>query len=201
MLLPKTLRKISLFFQRLPGIGEKTANRLAFYLLRLPKEDLKEFAKNVAEIKEKTKRCKICQNLSEEETCPICADKNRDHSIIMVVETPLDLIAFENGQIYSGVYHVLHGKIDPLNNIRPEDIFLKELFERVKNNKVREVIIATNPDMEGEATAMYIRDQIKKINSNIKISRIAYGLPVGASIEYADYMTLKKSILGREEYR
>lgn len=201
MLLPNTLRKISFFLQRLPGIGEKTANRLAFYLLRLPKEDLEEFAKNISELKEKTKRCKICQNLSEEEICPICADKNRNHSIVMVVESPLDIIAFENGQIYDGVYHVLHGKIDPLNNIRPEDIFLKELFERVKSDNIKEVIIATNPDMEGEATAMYIRDRIKKINPEIKISRLAYGLPVGASIEYADYMTLKKSIIGREEYK
>ena len=201
MLLPETLRKISEFLQRLPGIGEKTANRLAFYLLRLPQEDLEDFAENLSSLKKKTKRCKICQNLSEEEICPICADKSRDHSTIMVVETSLDVLAFENGQIYKGVYHVLHGRIDPLNNIRPEDIFLKEFFERVKNGEVKEVIIATNPDMEGEATAMYIRDRVKKIRPDLKLTRLAYGLPIGASIEYADYMTLKKSIMGREEYK
>ena len=201
MLLPDTLRKISQFFQKLPGIGEKTANRLAFYILRLPEDELKSFAQNIANLKSKTKKCKVCLNLSEEEVCKICQDKNRDKTSILVVETVLDLLSFENGDIYKGVYHVLHGRIDPLNNIRPEDIHLKELFKRLENSEVKEVIIATNPDMEGEATAMYIRDKIKKIRPELKITRLAYGLPIGASIEYADYMTLRKSIMGREEYR
>ncbi len=201
MRLPDTLRKISDFLQRLPGIGEKTANRLSLYLLRLPEEDLKEFAQNIAALKEKTQKCKICFSLSEEEICPICQDKDRDKGTILVVESPLDLLSFENGGIYKGVYHVLHGRIDPLNNIRPEDIYLKELIDRIKENEVKEVILATNPDMEGEATAMYIRDRIRELEKKVKITRLAYGLPIGASIEYADYMTLKKSIMGREEYK
>ncbi len=201
MQLPKTLRNIANFLKRLPGIGEKTANRLALYLLRMPEEDLKEFGKNIASLKEKTKRCKICMNLSEEDICNICSDPNRDKEVIMVVETTLDVLSLESGEIYNGVYHVLHGRIDPLNHIGPEDIYIKELLERIKNNNVKEVILATNPDIEGEATAMFIRDRIKKMNlKEVKITRLAYGLPIGASIEFADYMTLKKSLIGRKTY-
>ncbi len=201
MQLPKTLRNIANFLKRLPGIGEKTANRLALYLLRMPEEDLKEFGKNIASLKEKTKRCKICMNLSEEDICNICSDPNRDKEVIMVVETTLDVLSLESGEIYNGVYHVLHGRIDPLNHIGPEDIYIKELLERIKNNNVKEVILATNPDIEGEATAMFIRDRIKEMNlKEVKITRLAYGLPIGASIEFADYMTLKKSLIGRKTY-
>ena len=205
--LPNNLKNISLFLERFPGIGEKTANRLAFFLLNLPEDDLKEFAENVASLKLKTKLCKNCFNFTENELCEICTDKKRDESIICVVETVLDLLSFEQGRIYNGVYHVLHGKIDPLNRVGPEDIKIKELLERVKKftglrvNELKEIILATNPDMEGEATAMYIKSKLTGLRVNeLKITRLAYGLPMGANLEYADYMTLKKAIEGRNKF-
>ncbi len=200
--LPLSLKNISLFLQRLPGIGEKTANRLAFYFLKIPEENLQNFAENIINLRKKTRYCQICYNLTEESNrCEICLDEKRDQSIITVVESVLDLLSFETGDIYQGVYHVLHGKIDPLNRIGPDDIKIKELLLRVEKNKdnIKEVIIATNPDMEGEATAMYIKEKLKSISANFKITRLAYGLPVGANLEYADYMTLKKAIDGRSE--
>ncbi|OGK23796.1 recombination protein RecR [Candidatus Roizmanbacteria bacterium RIFCSPLOWO2_01_FULL_37_12] len=204
--LPNNLKQIAYFFERLPGIGEKTANRLAFYLLRLPERDLKDFAENVATLKTRTKFCKNCLNLTEEEICNIDQDSSRDHEVITVVEEVLDLLSFEIGNIYKGVYHVLHGKIDPLNHIGPEDIHIEHLLSKVKNPKfkVKEIILAMNPDMEGESTAMFIRDRLKEIKkrtrAKFKITRLAYGLPIGASLEYADYMTLRKSIEGRNEF-
>jgi len=220
--LPTSLKNISLFLERLPGIGEKTANRLAFYLLRMPEIDLKEFGENVMALKTKTKYCSICMNLTEDDLCAVCADEKRDHSIITVVETVLDLLSFEQGGIYNGVYHVLHGKIDPLNNIGPEELTIKNLESRIQNSKTKisEIILATNPDMEGEATANYIKNKIneltrsagsgqvgssirqaqdKRING-LKITRLAYGLPMGANLEYADYGTLKKALDGRNDY-
>ncbi|MDH7476182.1 MAG: recombination mediator RecR [Microgenomates group bacterium] len=200
--LPPILKQIAFFFESLPGIGEKTANRLAFYLLRLPESELKKFSQAVANLKKKTKYCQVCLNLTENDRCPICQDKQRDQSIVTVVESVLDLLAFENGNIYKGVYHVLHGRIDPLNNIRPEDIYIDKLIERVnaKNSPIKEIILATNTDMEGEATAMYIKEKLKTQKSKIKITRLAYGLPIGANLEYADYGTLKKAIDGRQVY-
>jgi recombination protein RecR len=210
--LPNSLKNISLFLERLPGIGEKTANRLAFFLLNLPDEDLKEFANNVSELKSKTKLCKNCFNFTEKEICEICDNKERDHSVICVVETVLDLLSFEQGRIYNGVYHVLHGKIDPLNRVGPGDIKIRELLDRIVGNsfipfrtkRIKEIILATNPDMEGEATAVYIKNKLTEIvklgNPEIKISRLAYGLPMGANLEYADYMTLKKAIEGRNNF-
>jgi len=204
--LPNSLKNISLFLERLPGIGEKTANRLAFFLLNLPEEDLKEFANNVSDLKSKTKFCKNCFNFTENEICEICEDDERNHSIICVVETVLDLLSFEQGRIYNGVYHVLHGKIDPLNRVGPDDLKIRNLESRIQNSesKIKEIILATNPDMEGEATAVYIKNkltEIKKLgNLEIKISRLAYGLPMGANLEYADYMTLKKAIEGRNKF-
>jgi len=204
--LPNSLKNISLFLERLPGIGEKTANRLAFFLLNLPEEDLKEFANNVSDLKSKTKLCKNCFNFTENEICEICEDDERNHSIICVVETVLDLRSFEQGRIYNGVYHVLHGKIDPLNRVGPDDLKIRNLESRIQNSesKIKEIILATNPDMEGEATAVYIKNkltEIKKLgNLEIKISRLAYGLPMGANLEYADYMTLKKAIEGRNKF-
>ena len=200
--LPNSLKSISLFLERLPGIGEKTANRLAFFLLNLPEEDLKEFAENVNSLKSKTKLCKNCFNFTENEICEICISKTRDQSVICVVETVLDLLSFEQGRIYNGVYHVLHGKIDPLNRIGPDDIKIRELIKRIRD--IEEVILATNPDMEGEATAVYIKNKLK-INppaggEKLKITRLAYGLPMGANLEYADYMTLKKAIEGRNKF-
>lgn len=203
-MLPESLKQIALFFERLPGIGEKTANRLALYLLRMPASDLQEFGKRLSELKEKTKRCSVCMNLSEKEICIICDDTKRNHTIITVIESPLDLLSFEKGRIYAGVYHVLHGRIDPLNNIGPDDIFIEQLLKRLEKEKdvVLEVVLATNPDMEGEATAMYIQKKIQAQNSNqnIKITRLAYGLPMGASVEYADYGTLGKAMENRKSF-
>jgi len=197
--LPNNLKKVALFLERLPGIGEKTANRLAYYLLRLPDSDLKDFSESIADLKTKTRMCEICFNLTEDKICSICEDKRRDQSIITVVETTLDLLSFETGNIYQGVYHVLHGKIDPLNHVGPDDIKIKELVKRVLKLKgLKEIILATNPDMEGEATAMYIKEQFK--NPSFKITRLAYGLPIGANLEYADYMTLRKAIEGRNSF-
>ena len=205
--LPNSLKNISLFLERLPGIGEKTANRLTFFLLNLSEEDLKEFAENVATLKSKTKLCENCFNFTEKEICEICDNDERDHSIICVVETVLDLLSFEQGKIYNGVYHVLHGKIDPLNRVGPDDIKIGELIKRIKNQitddglRIKEIILATNPDMEGEATAVYIKNKLKTItDKELRITRLAYGLPMGANLEYADYMTLKKAIEGRNKF-
>lgn len=189
----------------MPGIGEKTANRLAFYLLRLPETDLKEFAENLSQLKQKTRLCKTCLNLTESEMCAICDDRNRDKTIITVVEDVIDLLSFETGNIYQGVYHVLHGRIDPLNHMTADDIRLDDLLRRIeKLPDLKEIILGTNTDMEGEATAMHIRRRLeefkKNFKRNFKITRLAYGLPMGANLEYADYMTLKKAIENRNEY-
>lgn len=205
-MLPDSLKQIALFFERLPGIGEKTANRLALYLLRMPASDLQEFGKQLSELKEKTKKCSVCMNLSEKETCTLCADTKRDKATITVIESPLDLLSFEKGNIYKGLYHVLHGRIDPLNNIGPDDIYISALLDRVKKTgtEIREVILATNPDMEGEATAMYIKKRLDEIKTgtglDFSITRLAYGLPMGASVEYADYGTLGKAIENRRSF-
>lgn len=202
--LPDNLKKISLFLQRLPGIGEKTANRLAFYLLRMPESDLQEFGENLKNLKQKTKLCSICLNLTEQDICEICENKTRDSATIVVIEDVLELLAFETADIYQGVYHVLHGKIDPLNNIGPEDIYINSLLKRVKNDSISEIILATNLDTEGEATAMYIKNKLLEIEKEkkkkFKITRLAYGLPMGANLEYADYMTLRRSIEGRNDF-
>lgn len=206
--LPSNLKHIAYFLQRLPGIGEKTANRLAFYFLRLPQQELKELSESILQLKEKTKLCAECKNLTEHDRCSICENPSRDKTQITVVEDVLDLLSFETGNIYSGVYHVLHGKIDPLNNIGPDDIQIDALFERVKGVEIAEVVLATNLDMEGEATSMYIKEKLKLENvkrkankhKEFKVTRLAYGLPMGSNLEYADYMTLKRALEGRNEY-
>lgn len=204
--LPSSLKKVALFLERLPGIGEKTANRLAFFFLRLPTQDLKEFSQNIADLKTKTKLCRICLNLTEEEICEICKDERRDITTITVVEEVLDLLSLEVGNIYQGSYHVLHGRIDPLNNITSSDIHIEPLLNRViKNkNKINEIILATNPNMEGEATAMLIKNKLDELKEeyklDFKITRLGYGLPIGANLEYADYMTLRKAIENRNKY-
>lgn len=204
--LPSSLRQIALFLERLPGIGEKSANRLAFYFLRMPEQDLKDFAEHISNIKAKTKRCEVCLNLTEETICSVCADGRRDKNVITVVEDVLDLLSFETGNIYEGVYHVLHGKIDPLNHIGPEDIFMEKLLDRVRKggSEIKEVILATNPDMEGEATAMYIRNKLQELkkqqNLPFSTTRLGYGMPMGGNLEYADYMTLRKAIENRNKY-
>lgn len=202
--LPTSLQKAINFFEKLPGIGPKSAKRLGFYLLRLPQEDLEEFGTHVLQIKKNSLYCHKCFHITEEQLCSICLDSERDTSLITVVEDVLDLLSMENGSKYKGVYHVLHGCIDPLNYIGPEDLKINELITRINNDdSIHEIVLATNPTMEGEATAMYIQKKLLDLKQEkgkeFKISRIAYGLPIGADLEFADYMTLQKAMEGRRE--
>ena len=190
-----TLSKLVEQFERMPGIGHKSAQRLAFYVLNMTKQEAENFSKIILEAHEKIKRCSVCCNLAEDEKCPICKNDSRDKSIICVVEDPRDVIAFERTHEYNGTYHVLHGVISPMNGIGPEDITIKELLARIGDNEVKEVIMATNPTVEGEATAMYISRLLKPMG--ITVSRLAYGIPVGAELEYADEVTLTKALEGR----
>lgn len=190
-----TLSKLVEQFERMPGIGHKSAQRLAFYVLNMTKQEAENFSKIILEAHEKIKRCSVCCNLAEDEKCPICKNDSRDKSIICVVEDPRDVIAFERTHEYNGTYHVLHGVISPMNGIGPEDITIKELLARIGDDEVKEVIMATNPTVEGEATAMYISRLLKPMG--ITVSRLAYGIPVGAELEYADEVTLTKALEGR----
>ncbi|OGK29688.1 recombination protein RecR [Candidatus Roizmanbacteria bacterium RIFCSPLOWO2_02_FULL_43_10] len=206
MKIPKDLQQVIDFFEKLPGIGPKSAKRLGFYLLRMPQADLEKVGGNLAHLKSSTHYCARCLNLSEDELCSICTDPGRDPGVISVVEDVLDLISFETGNHYTGVYHVLHGRIDPLNYVGPDDIFIPQLIERIKNERgtLKEIILATNPNTEGEATAMFIKQRLHEtLNGNfdsLKITRLAYGLPIGADLEYADYMTIKHSLEGRRDF-
>jgi len=195
--IPKSILNLIEAFERLPGIGPKTAQRLTFYLLHAPKEEAERLAKSALEMKEKTILCSICFNIGEEDPCSICADSSRDATIIMIVENPLDVLALEKAN-FKGLYHVLHGVISPLENIGPDEIHIRELLPRLKDDKVKELILATNPTMEGEATAMYIQRLLLPIG--VKMTRIARGLPVGSDIEYADETTLSRALEGRKEY-
>ena len=190
-----TLSKLVEQFERMPGIGHKSAQRLAFYVLNMTKQEAEDFSKIILEAHEKIKRCSVCCNLAEDEKCPICKSDSRDKSVICVVEDPRDVIAFERTHEYNGTYHVLHGVISPMNGIGPEDITIKELLSRIGDGEVKEVIMATNPTVEGEATAMYISRLLKPMG--ITVSRLAYGIPVGAELEYADEVTLTKALEGR----
>ena len=194
---PKSVQNLIDAFERLPGIGPKTAERLTYFLLHAPKEEAEALAKASIEMKEKTVVCSICFNIAEEDPCSICADESRDKSIIMVVENPLDVLALEKAN-YKGLYHVLHGVIAPLENIGPDQLHIRELLPRLKDEVVKEIILATNPTMEGEATAMYIQRLIAPLG--IKVTRIARGLPVGSDLEYADETTLSRALEGRREY-
>ena len=184
-------------FERLPGIGKKTAQRLAFYVLGLPQEKAQEFANAILDAKAKIKRCAVCQNLTDEELCPICRSADRDRSILCVVEDPRDVIAFERTKEYHGLYHVLHGLISPMDGIGPEQLTIKELLARLQSGEVQEVVMATNPTVEGEATAMYVARLLKPLG--IKVTRLAYGIPVGGNLEYADEVTLYRALEGRSE--
>lgn len=199
----KPVQKVIDSFESLPGIGPKSAARLAYYLLHVPQERLEKFADSLNRLRKDTKVCKICFNIGEEELCPICAESGRDTSIVCVVEQPLDLIAMERSESFKGVYHILGGVISPLSNIGPDELFISPLLERVKTGKIKELIIATNPSMEGEATAMYITHKIREQRSGnsdqIKITRIGRGLPTGAEVEYADSMTLTRALENRRE--
>ena len=194
---PAALQNLADQFARLPGIGGKTAQRLAFHVLSLPMDQAEEFAQAILEAKQQVHTCPRCQNLTDREICPICDDDTRDKSIICVVAEPRDVIAMERSREFRGVYHVLHGVISPLNHVTQDDIRIKELLQRVGEGQVREVIMATNPDTEGEATAMYISRLLRPMG--VKVTRLAYGVPVGSQLEYADEVTLLRALAGRQE--
>jgi recombination protein RecR len=205
MILAKPIKRLIEAFERLPGIGPKTAARLTFYLLHVPQSELDEFAEATKNLKLKTVLCSICLNVAEKDPCPICADANRDKSLICVVEQPLDVLALEKAGNYEGVYHVLHGAINPLQNIGPDELHIKELFDRVASrvSPVTEIILAVNPNMEGEATAMYIAKKLREpsaISHKLTLTRLGQGLPTGGDIEYADEVTLSRAIEGRRRY-
>lgn len=184
-------------FEKLPGIGSKTAQRLAFYVLNQPKEKAERFAKAILAAKSGICYCKICQNLSDKEVCSICSNAARDHSTICVMESPRDVLQMEKTNEFKGVYHVLHGAISPMENVSPDDIKIKELVDRISSGEVKEVIMATNPNLEGETTAMYISKLIKPFG--IKVTRIAHGVPVGGELEFADEVTLSRALQWRIE--
>lgn len=212
MKIPRALENVIESFERLPGIGPKSAQRLGFYLLHVPQTDLDDFALALTNLKKNTQLCSVCFNIGTTQVCEVCNDSERDETLVCVVEDALDVLAFERSDKFKGVYHVLHGVVDPLNSIGPDDIFIPQLLSRIKNQesrikndekgreKIKEIIIATNPTMEGEATAMYIVKQLKVQNPELKISRIGRGLPVGADIEYADEVTLGRALEGRSLY-
>ena len=184
-------------FARLPGIGGKTAQRLAFYVLGMPEQEALSFADAIVQAKKSVGTCPVCQNITDKALCPICDDESRDHSTICVVAEPKDVIAMERSHEFRGVYHVLHGVISPLNHVTQEDIRIKELLQRVGSGEVQEVIMATNPDTEGEATAMYISRLLRPLG--VKVTRLAYGVPVGSQLEYADEVTLSRALEGRQQ--
>jgi recombination protein RecR len=188
-------------FSKLPGIGPKSAQRLTYYLLHVPQNQLDEFAESLSNLKKNTKLCAVCKNISETDPCPICTDSLRDKSIVLVVEQPLDILAFERMKGHRGVYHVLHGSIDPLENIGPDEIYIASLLSRVSdtNSQISEVIIATNPTMEGNATALYLQKELVAIKPDLLITRLGMGIPTGADLEYADDMTLSQALSGRRE--
>lgn len=194
---PKPVQNLIEAFERLPGIGPKTAQRLTYYLLHAPKEEAEKLSSAALEMKEKTVICTTCFNIDEKDPCWVDQDPNRETDKIMVVENPLDILSLDRAG-YKGLYHVLHGVISPLENIGPEQLHIRELLPRLKDGSVKELILATNPTMEGEATAMYIQRLLSPLG--VKVTRIARGLPVGGDIEYADETTLSRALEGRKEY-
>ncbi len=194
---PVALQELADQFGRLPGIGGKTAQRLAFYVLSLPAQEAQAFADAIVDAKRTVHTCPVCQNLTDRPVCPICDDSTRDHSVICVVAEPKDVIAMERSREFNGLYHVLHGVISPLNHVTQGDIKIKELLHRVSSGEVTEIIMATNPDTEGEATAMYISRLLRPME--VKVTRLAYGVPVGSQLEYADEVTLSRALEGRQE--
>lgn len=192
-----SIEKLIEAFEKLPSIGSKTAARLAFYILNSSEEETKEFVNSILEAKKNLKYCSVCYNISDTDPCMICANKGRDKSIICVVEDVKDIVAMEKTHEFKGVYHVLHGSISPMNGVGPDDIKIKELLSRLMEGDVQEIILATNPRVEGEATAMYLSKLIKPLG--IKVTRIAHGIPVGGDLEYTDEITLSKALEGRRE--
>jgi len=194
---PAALERLTEQFARLPGIGGKTAQRLAFHVLSLPQEDAELFAASILDARRSVHTCPICQNLTDQDRCAICDDPERDQGLICVVAEPRDVIAMERSREYNGVYHVLHGVISPLNHIGPDQLRIRELLDRVARGDVQEIIMATNPDTEGEATAMYLSRLLRPLE--VKVTRLAYGIPVGSQLEYADEITLLRALEGRRE--
>ena len=194
---PAPLEKLVEQFARLPGVGYKSAQRLAFYVLSLPEQEAQAFADAIMDAKRNVTLCPVCQNLTAGGLCPICADQKRDDATICVVAEPKDVIALERSREYRGVYHVLHGVISPLNRVTQDDIKIRELMLRIGSGDVKEVIMATNPDTEGEATAMYISRLLRPMG--VRVTRLAYGVPVGSQLEYADEVTLSRALEGRQE--
>ncbi len=194
---PASLENLVDQFAALPGIGKKSAQRLAFHILGLSDAEAKSFAEAILDAKSSVHCCSICQNLTENEICPICASPTRDKSLICVVSEPRDVMSIERGREYNGTYHVLHGVLSPMSHVGPDDIHIKELLVRVAENDVEEVIMATNPDTEGEATAMYISRLLKPFG--VKTTRLAYGIPVGSNLEFTDDATLNRALEGRTE--
>jgi recombination protein RecR len=200
MRIPKPLLNLIESFQKLPGIGPKTAQRLTYYLLHVPQAELNVFAEALKRLKKDTVLCSVCRNVSEKDPCFICSEKGRDENIILVVEQPLDILAFEKTKKYNGLYHVLHGSISPLENIGPDELYIDDLLGRIKRKSgIKEVIVATNPTMEGEATAMYLKKKINSLKPKIKVTRLGMGIPTGADLEYADETTLTQAIEGRRK--
>ncbi len=195
--IPEPVTRLIEAFARLPGVGPKTASRLTYYLLRSPDDVSLSLADALRELKANTRYCSVCYNITVSDPCPICADAQRDQRMIAVVEEPLDVLAIERTGAYKGVYHVLHGAISPVNGVGPDDLRIRELTRRVEKGGVGEVIIATNPGLEGDATAMYIQREL--VGKGVRMSRLARGLPVGSDIEYADSNTLTRALVGRSE--
>ena len=194
---PEPIGRLIEAFHKLPGIGPKSAQRLAYHILRAPEQDARALASALTEVKERIKFCSVCLNITESDPCSYCQDSRRDHSIICVVEQPLDLMALERAGGFRGLYHVLHGVLNPMDGIGPEDIHIRELVTRLQSGEVKEVIMATNPSLEGEATSMYIQRLVGP--SGVKVTRLARGLPSGADLEYTDDVTLARALEGRRE--
>jgi recombination protein RecR len=197
-LFPQTLETLIEKFASLPGIGRKTAQRLAFFVLSQTEEEAEAFADAIVQAKRNIFRCKVCHNLTDSELCPVCSNPGRDTHTICVVSDPKDVVALERGREYNGLYHVLHGVISPMNHVSPDDLTIRELVARVAEGEIREVIMATNPDTEGETTARYISRLLKPFD--VKITRLAYGVPVGANLEFADDATLTRAMEGRTDF-
>lgn len=204
MRIPKAITALTTQFERLPGIGPKTAQRLTFYLLHVPQPQLEQFAEDISNLKKQTVQCSRCQNIAEEDPCPICTDNSRDASVVMVVEHPLDVMVIERTESFNGLYHVLHGVISPLDNIGPDELYVKEFLKRLSDGTIHEIILALNPTMEGEATSLYLKNQIGKsgriASHELRITRLGQGMPTGSDVQYADESTLKQALEGRREY-
>ena len=194
---PEPVARLIEEFSRLPGIGPKTASRLTFFLLRSPAEQAESLAEALRQMRERITFCSTCFNITEESPCPVCRDEERDRSLICVVEEPLDVLAIERTRQYDGLYHVLHGAISPVEGVGPEDLKIDELKRRLHTNQIQEVILATNPNLEGESTAMYISRQLGSLG--VRVTRLAHGLPMGGDLEYADEVTLTRALEGRRE--